>query len=66
MAGVSTSLALYVNTPQEAVRRGEPDPDKRASDYRQAGFAFLDNDRSLHPDSSYSGWVQLPDGDLYA
>ena len=26
---------------------------------------FVDDDRSIHPDGAYSGWVQLPDGDLY-
>ena len=26
---------------------------------------FVDHDRSIHPDGAYSGWVQLPDGDLY-
>jgi len=64
-SGVSTSLALYVETPTEAVRQSEPDPDAYRTDYRQCRFAFLDNDRSLHPDSGYSGWVQLPSGDLY-
>ena len=28
-------------------------------------FVVLDNDRSVAADSSYSGWVQLADGDLY-
>ena len=64
-SGVSTSLALYVETPAEAVRRSEPDADAYMTDYRQCRFAFLDNDRSLHPDSGYSGWAQLPNGDLY-
>ncbi len=26
---------------------------------------FIDHDRSIHPDCGYSGWVQLPSGDLY-
>ncbi len=26
---------------------------------------FIDHDRSIHPDAAYSGWVQLPSGDLY-
>ena len=64
-SAVSTSLALYVETTAEAVRRDDPNPNDYATDYRQARFAFLDNDRSLHPDSGYSGWVQLPNGDLY-
>lgn len=64
-SGVSTSLALYVETPAQAVRRDAPNPNDYMTDYRQARFAFLDNDRSLHPDSGYSGWVQLPGGDLY-
>jgi hypothetical protein len=63
--GVSTSLAMYVETPAEAVRQSTPDLDNYRTDYRQARFAFLDNDRSLHPDGGYSGWVQLPSGDLY-
>jgi len=64
-SGVSTSLALYVETQTEATRRTMPDPEAYRTDYRQCRFAFLDNDRSLHPDSGYSGWVQLPSGDLY-
>ena len=64
-SAVCTSLALYVETPAEAVRRGDPNPNDYATDYHQARFAFLDNDRSLHPDSGYSGWVQLSGGDLY-
>jgi len=64
-SGVSTSLALYVETPEEATRRRDPAPDDYRTDYHQCRFAFLDNDRSLHPDSGYSGWVQLPSGDLY-
>ncbi len=64
-SGVSTSLALYVETPQEAVRREPVHPSNYDTDYRQARFAFIDNDRSLYPDSGYSGWVQRPDGNLY-
>lgn len=63
--GVSTSLALYVETPEEARRFAPLNPDHYKTEYAQARCAFLDNDRSLAPDSGYSGWVQLPDGDLY-
>ncbi len=62
---ISTSLALYMETPAEAVRREPIDPAKYDVDYRQARFAFIDNDRSIHPDSGYSGWVQLPNGNLF-
>ena len=34
-------------------------------DSKQVRFAFLDNDRALCADTGYSGWVQLPGGDLY-
>ena len=33
-----------------------------AADHRRF---FVDHDRSIHPDGAYSGWVQLPNGDLY-
>ena len=33
-----------------------------AADYRRF---IVDHDRSIHPDGAYSGWVQLPNGDLY-
>ena len=66
--GKSTSLALYVETAAEAVR-GLGGADARdMEDYSstaEARFAVLDNDRSAWADSCYSGWVQLPNGDLY-
>ncbi len=67
--GLSTSLGLYVETPSEALQgfagamASETQEDYRAD--AEARFAFLDNDRSVSPDSGYSGWVQLDDGDLY-
>ena len=64
-SGVSTSLGLYVETPKEAKRFTSINPNDYMTDYHQTRFAFLDNDRSLSPDSGYSGWVQLPNGDLY-
>ena len=30
-----------------------------------ARLAILDNDRAVQADNGYSGWVQLPSGDLY-
>ena len=67
--GLSTSLCLYVETPAEALKglAGAIESEAR-EDYRaaaEARFAVLDNDRSVSPDSGYSGWVQLDDGDLY-
>lgn len=64
-SGLSTSLGLYVETPQEASRFSPLDPNQYKTQYAQARFAFLDNDRALAPDSGYSGWVQLPGGELY-
>ena len=64
-SGVSTSLGLYVETPQEARRFTPLNPNNYKTEYPQGRFAFLDNDRSLSPDSGYSGWIQLPSGDLY-
>jgi len=64
LCGNCTSLALYVETPEQAVRQ-QPVDAGIATDYCQARFAFIDNDRSLRPDCGYSGWVQLPNGDLY-
>ena len=60
--GQSTSLALYAETPTEALRGFAGYPDEGPAEAR---FAVLDNDRSLSADSGYSGWVQLPEGDLY-
>ena len=69
VCGLSTSLGLYVETPAEALKGFAGAVDSEAQeDYRanaEARFAFLDNDRSVSPDSGYSGWVQLDDGDLY-
>ena len=65
LCGVCTSLALYVETPEEAIRGARTDAVRRETAYCQARFAFLANDRSLHPDCGYSGWVQLPGGALY-
>ena len=61
---VSVSLALYAETPTEAVR-SIPDNGNPSTDFHAGRFAILDNDRSLYPDTGYSGWVQLPDGRLY-
>ncbi|MBM3801082.1 MAG: exo-alpha-sialidase [Acidimicrobiia bacterium] len=64
-AGVSASLALYAETPAEAVRNMPRDRNNYRKDFYAGRFAVLDNDRSLYPDTGYSGWVQLPSGDLY-
>jgi sialidase-1 len=64
-SGVSEGLALYVETPAEAVRTKPRDRNNFLGDYHAARFMLIDNDRSLHPDTGYSGWVQLPDGNLY-
>ena len=68
--GLSTALGLHVETPEEALRgfpaqSGDPENPEDYSGDTQVRFAFLDNDRALSPDSGYSGWVQLPGGDLY-
>ena len=31
----------------------------------EARFAVIDNDRAIQADGGYSGWVQLPDGDVF-
>jgi len=49
LCGSSTSLGFYVENPKT----------------QEVRFAFLDNDRSVRPDSGYSGWMQLENGDLY-
>ena len=67
--GLSTSLALYVETQETAKAEMEQSavdleaPPTMANP--AARFVVLDNDRSVAADSSYSGWVQLADGDLY-
>jgi len=68
--GLSTSLGLYVETAEEALRGfpmrpGDAADPESYSRQTEARFAFLDNDRALSADSGYSGWVQLPDGTLY-
>jgi hypothetical protein len=62
-AAVSASLALYAETSTEAVRTTLRKPS--FTDFYAGRFAILDNDRSLYPDTGYSGWIQLADGDLY-
>jgi len=62
---VSASLALYVETPEEAVRTAPRDRNNYKTDFHAGRFALLDNDRSLYPDTGYSGWVQLPGGDMF-
>ena len=62
---VSASLALYVETPEEALRTAPRDRNNYKKDFYAGRFALLDNDRSLYPDTGYSGWVQLPDGDMF-
>ncbi len=61
---VSASLALYVESAAEAVRTKPRNRDQYATDYHAGRWMLLDNDRSLYPDTGYSGWVQLPDGRL--
>ena len=67
--GLSTSLALYVETPDSALNgltRGNDNIEgPPTTDSPMARFAVLDNDRSVAADSGYSGWVQMADGDLY-
>ena len=58
-------VAVYVETPEEALKGLVPSGDESKNGPTEARFAVLDNDRSLSPDSGYSGWVQLPNGDLY-
>ena len=65
LCGVCTSLALYVETAEEARRPMHPVGVRTVDNFCQARFAVIDNDRSVHPDSGYSGWVQLPGGELY-
>jgi sialidase-1 len=65
--GLSTSLGLYVETPAEAAKgfAAEDANSAAGAGPEERRFAFLDNDRALSADSGYSGWVQLPGGDLY-
>ena len=68
--GLSTSLGLYVETAEEALRGfpmrpGDAADPESYSRQTEARFAFLDNDRALSAVSGYSGGVQLPDGTLY-
>ena len=64
-SGTSTALGLYVETPLEARRFAPLDPNNYKTEYAACRFAFLDNDRAPCADGGYSGWVQLPSGDLY-
>jgi len=44
------------------------DPDCVQNTGRHSGghrYFFIDHDRSIHCDGAYSGWVQLPSGDLF-
>jgi len=62
---VSAALALYVETPAEAVRSTERDRNNYKTDFYAGRSALIDNDRSVYPDTGYSGWVQLPGGEMY-
>lgn len=61
---LSPSLALYVETAAEAVRVKPRNPDQYRTDFHAGRWMLIDNDRSLYPDTGYSGWVQMPDGRL--
>ena len=49
---------------QIARQKGEPRPWYMTS-YYPGRTVILDIDRSVHRDSGYSGWVQLPEGDIF-
>ncbi len=57
------NLVLHVETGAVAV---DPDcvqnADKHAGGHR---YFFIDHDRGAHSDGAYSGWLQLPSGDLF-
>ena len=63
-------LALHLMTQESAGFRGDPDnynldkPWYLRYDY-YGRTVILDMDRSVHYDAGYSGWVQLPSGDIY-
>lgn len=65
--GVSPRLlVLHVET-QEIAADPQSVEHVETGHHIQANYRrfFVDQDRSIHPDGAYSGWVQLPDGDLY-
>jgi len=57
-------LVLHAESQQSAADPACVENAKKhiAADHRRF---FVDHDRSIHPDGAYSGWVQLPNGDLY-
>jgi len=66
--GFSNAPRLLVLHAESQASAADPDCVENATkshlspDFRRF---FVEHDRSIHPDGAYSGWVQLPDGDLY-
>ena len=57
------NLVLHVETGAIA---GDPDCVQNADKYTGGHrYFFIDHDRSAHGDGAYSGWLQLPSGDLF-
>ena len=56
------NLILHVESQEIAA---DPKCLERPHDGTSPRYFFIDHDRSIHPDGAYSGWVQLPSGDLY-
>lgn len=66
--GFGTAPRLLLLHAEDQKRAADPDCTKNANkghlspDFRRF---FVDHDRSVHPDGAYSGWVQLPNGEIY-
>ena len=57
------NLVLHVETQAVAA---DPDCVVNAQDHRGGHrYFFVDHDRSIHCDGAYSGWVELPSGEMF-
>ena len=58
------NFGFFVETPKTALARVPYD----AATYKPTAmnWGFIDVEHSSHPDGGYGGWVELPDGNVYA
>ncbi len=61
----SEALGFFVESPQAALSRIPYDPKTYQPTAKSWGIIDIDTNK-IHTDAGYSGWVELPDRDVYA
>lgn len=61
-SNIPRQLVLHVEDQEVAA---DPECMQKASHEQPMRRVFIDQDRSIHPDAAYSGWVQLESGAMY-